>query len=436
MTGWQIYVLPLLIISLLPFFYTVLDRKVTSRARTYEGRLAHVEADLQALHADVAKLQLSLKRLPQAFQETYKAPVATWDRMRQAALDEHAFLSKQNIVQFWDFQSNPMAHDALKGHAFDDRGMLLVPKPQHEPKWKGNSLDKPRYFEGYQFPKPHLCPGSPYECSGRGVCARDAAGELLGRCICNPPATGWDCSLTMRNGPGPLTVHDKSPPGDWCTDQSIKNSHTAKWNDRAQNCAKKNGMWLGLNQTVTRVAALSFAAALGLRPGDSLFSAGSGCGNLLQEVRAEWGNVSVGGVDFSVGGVEHSRRVLSGGQFCVADIRNMSVVPTASYDFVWTHGVVWYILEREVCGVVLDMVRIVKPGGAVLIADMRDPMHPVACQMGRSDGGGSHYKIDKLEKCVAHLGLKVDYIGMRDVSGGAYDTYCSAELYIALLRKV
>eukprot|EP00668_Euglena_longa_P000762 GGOE01000919.1.p2 GENE.GGOE01000919.1~~GGOE01000919.1.p2 ORF type:complete len:197 (-),score=35.43 GGOE01000919.1:287-877(-) len=196
-------------------------------------------------------------------------------------------------------------------------------------------------------------------------------------------------------------------------------------------------MWLGLNATVTRYAALSFASALGLRDGDSLFSVGSGCGTLLKEVRDEWGpSVAVGGVDFSIGGVEHSRRILPDGQFCVADIRHMEVVPTASYDFVWTHGVIWYILQREVCGVVLDMVRIAKPGGAVLIADMMDPQHQVPCQMGKSDGGGSHYRIDRLEKCIAHLGLKVDYIGMKDVTGGVYDTYCSAELYVALLRKV
>ena len=40
-----------------------------------------------------------------------------------------------------------------------------------------------------------------------------------------------------------------------------------------------------------------------------------------------------------------------------------------------------------------------------------------------------------LERCVAHLGVQAEYVNMREITGGVYDTYCAGELYAALLRK-
>ena len=102
-------------------------------------------------------------------------------------------------------------------------------------------------------------------------------------------------------------------------------------------------MWLGLNTSLTRDIALSFASVLGMQDGASLFSVGTGCGNMEREVVKEWPGVVPYGTDFSKNGVSYASEWMPTGTFCVGDIRNMTWLPQDRFDFVWTHGVLWYI---------------------------------------------------------------------------------------------
>lgn len=53
-------------------------------------------------------------------------------------------------------------------------------------------------------------------------------------------------------------------------------------------------------------------------------------------------------------------------QFCVGDVRDLSYVPSSSFDYAITHGVLFYMPStHDLCVAVKEMVRITKSGGMV-----------------------------------------------------------------------
>lgn len=111
---------------------------------------------------------------------------------------------------------------------------------------------------------------------------------------------------------------------------------------------------------------------IGIVDGDRLFEAGCGSGAFLAEVAA-YRDVHLAGADFAENLVAIARSRLPG-DFRVADITDLSSIPSAGYDKVLSHCVFPYLASVEAARLAArEMVRIARPGGTVYIGIVNDP---------------------------------------------------------------
>ena len=111
----------------------------------------------------------------------------------------------------------------------------------------------------------------------------------------------------------------------------------------------------------------------GVQDGDRLFEAGCGSGAFLAEVAAYRQVGSLAGVDFAETLVAIAQSRLPG-HFQVADITDLSSIPSESYDKVLSHGVFLYLdTEAAALKAARELVRITKSGGTVYIGIVNDP---------------------------------------------------------------
>ncbi len=111
---------------------------------------------------------------------------------------------------------------------------------------------------------------------------------------------------------------------------------------------------------------------IGIEDGDSIFEAGCGSGAFLAEL-ASYRQVTLAGVDFAENLVDIAKDALPG-DFSVADITDLSAIPSDRYDKVLSHGVFLYLDSEDAARrAALEMLRIAKPGGTVYIGIVNDP---------------------------------------------------------------
>ncbi len=111
---------------------------------------------------------------------------------------------------------------------------------------------------------------------------------------------------------------------------------------------------------------------IGIDDGDHLFEAGCGSGAFLAEIAA-YRQVTLAGVDFAENLINIAKDKLLG-DFGVADITDLSSIPSNRYDKVLSHGVFLYLdSESAARRAALEMLRVAKPGGTVYIGIVNDP---------------------------------------------------------------
>eukprot|EP01065_Artemidia_motanka_P047616 TRINITY_DN748_c0_g3_i1.p1 TRINITY_DN748_c0_g3~~TRINITY_DN748_c0_g3_i1.p1 ORF type:complete len:472 (+),score=121.30 TRINITY_DN748_c0_g3_i1:58-1473(+) len=323
--------------------------------------------------------------------------------------------------RFFAHLDDPSRFAALQDKEWLPDGTLKDKKRQRAPTWP-RKQDK-RYFEGYTYSLPFRCGGDPFECSGRGVCDYSR-----GVCVCMPPATGWDCRLTMLKPAEQGQASDFTQ--DDCIDQEIHAPAVEKWDARAEERCRggdssRNGMWLGMTQENSDVIARSIAGAVGIREGMTVMDVGMGCGTLSDYIQRSYPGAKLAGFDYSAAAVRYVRE-RHNGTFCVADVRELDFLPDNSVDVAFENGVFSVTREKH-CETYRNVLRAVRPGGTFLIMQTYHDWHPVKCWQ--------NIRMQSVEGCLGPLGVRMEYVLTRDLCDGKYDSYCAGETYAALIRK-
>jgi ubiquinone/menaquinone biosynthesis C-methylase UbiE len=114
-----------------------------------------------------------------------------------------------------------------------------------------------------------------------------------------------------------------------------------------------------------------------IQKGASVYELGCGVGAALVVARANMGAGPVGGTDFSPNAINHIKTVFpeDAANFTVGDITvQNSGVPDASYDHVISIGAAGMYLDLAGMKRALqEAVRILKPGGSLLISHLLEP---------------------------------------------------------------
>ena len=168
-----------------------------------------------------------------------------------------------------------------------------------------------------------------------------------------------------------------------------------------------------LDQEVWDEMVAAHTDRLELARGATVFEAGAAAGAYLDSMQRRYG-VRIAGVDIAERLVDVARRRLNG-TFCAGDLRELDFVPTHGADAVVSAGVFMYI-EREVdaCRALQHFVRIVRPGGRIMITQINDPeRRPIA----NEHMEGSFALRRDLWFRLAQLlgGLEVDIVPAKDI---------------------
>ncbi|MGH7981441.1 MAG: class I SAM-dependent methyltransferase, partial [Limisphaerales bacterium] len=111
---------------------------------------------------------------------------------------------------------------------------------------------------------------------------------------------------------------------------------------------------------------------LRLRAGQQVIECGCGAGAFLSSLVRLYPGVVVSGVDYSSSMVNKASKGLDG-RFVVGDIRDLHFLPEAAYDCVLSFGTLFYLDSvKDAKRAVREMVRLVKPGGVLMIGEVND----------------------------------------------------------------
>jgi len=131
---------------------------------------------------------------------------------------------------------------------------------------------------------------------------------------------------------------------------------------------------------------------LGYRPGHRVFEAGCAAGAFLDSIARQFG-VEVAGVDFAGALIRVAQRRVPG-SFCAADAGNLSFVPDEAFDHAVAFGVLTYVNEAaQACSMAHELLRVTRPGGTVLLAQINDPDLAISrARPARMEGVSSPYR--------------------------------------------
>jgi len=125
-----------------------------------------------------------------------------------------------------------------------------------------------------------------------------------------------------------------------------------------------------------RAIAQGVMAPVGLQPGDRVLEVGCGAGAFLDAVDASVPGLSLHGVDICEAMVALARARQPRIQFDVGDICCLRWLPTGSFDHVAAFAVLSYLDGIPQASRAIDeLLRVVKPGGAVVLGDISDAAH-------------------------------------------------------------
>eukprot|EP00657_Telonema_sp_P-1_P011341 TRINITY_DN637_c0_g1_i1.p1 TRINITY_DN637_c0_g1~~TRINITY_DN637_c0_g1_i1.p1 ORF type:complete len:266 (-),score=51.52 TRINITY_DN637_c0_g1_i1:233-1030(-) len=110
-----------------------------------------------------------------------------------------------------------------------------------------------------------------------------------------------------------------------------------------------------------------------IKPGDTVFDAGCGCGAWLDSIDRQFpeNQIKMVGLDFSAGLIDIANRRLPNGDWRLGDARSYPDIPDNSFEVSVSFGVFFYFDSQEECiGALEELVRVTKPGGRVLVGRM------------------------------------------------------------------
>ena len=134
-------------------------------------------------------------------------------------------------------------------------------------------------------------------------------------------------------------------------------------------CSGMGGRY-GLTPMEYGYFALTLAARMGIKDGDSVFEAGMGCGAFHFFLKKGYPNVRAFGSDFAEPMLQVARLALpSDGPFCEADLGDLSFVAGNSMGHVVSVGALEYLrTDKQALAAVGEMARVLKPGGKLATA--------------------------------------------------------------------
>jgi ubiquinone/menaquinone biosynthesis C-methylase UbiE len=147
-------------------------------------------------------------------------------------------------------------------------------------------------------------------------------------------------------------------------------------------------------------------------PGKSLLDAGCGAGAFLSMLRET--GAALAGVDYSTSLVETARRALPGLDIRVAEAALLPF-PDSHFDAVLSNGVFLYFRDMDYAAKALnEMLRVCRPAGRILIADIADLGKKERCLEARRAAGASltpphlYYPKSFFEKFAAEHALGIE----------------------------
>jgi len=118
----------------------------------------------------------------------------------------------------------------------------------------------------------------------------------------------------------------------------------------------------------------------------SLLEFGCGAAAYLSKLTEIYPDLHVSGIDYSSELLEKARSFLPKANFYISDIRKTDFLLANSYDVVLSFSVFQYLPSRQAVRQVMEqMLRVVKPGGMILIGDVRDPLRYDLVKSARND---------------------------------------------------
>ncbi|NUM33805.1 MAG: methyltransferase domain-containing protein [Candidatus Brocadiae bacterium] len=115
-----------------------------------------------------------------------------------------------------------------------------------------------------------------------------------------------------------------------------------------------------------------------IQPKDRIFEAGCGCGCFLLTIKKFYPDITVAGIDAAVSAIQRIQKEIlpekEARYFKVGILPDgLNQEPSASYNIVLSNSVFQYIQKKEDAEKsVQEMIRITKPGGKIIIADVVD----------------------------------------------------------------
>ena len=134
--------------------------------------------------------------------------------------------------------------------------------------------------------------------------------------------------------------------------------------------ACKRGTWNLIGNDQHRSIARTVIRHLGLKRGDEVFDWGCGCGDMLGWMY-DWEAIRGFGVDIVQEGITRAQQAYDrpGLKFCAGDAQQMVNVPSNRFHHAVAWGTIYHLGSRKlICDAVRGLVRIVRPGGKVLIS--------------------------------------------------------------------
>jgi ubiquinone/menaquinone biosynthesis C-methylase UbiE len=119
-----------------------------------------------------------------------------------------------------------------------------------------------------------------------------------------------------------------------------------------------------------QLLAVDVQEKLKLQLTDDLLDVGCGSGLLLSKLASNCANIS--GIDYAQAMVDKAQILLPKAQFCCGEAKTLPFT-SDSFDKLLSYSIFHYFPDREYAlSVVKEMIRVVKPGGIILIGDVLD----------------------------------------------------------------
>lgn len=120
----------------------------------------------------------------------------------------------------------------------------------------------------------------------------------------------------------------------------------------------------------------TFVDVLDLSEGERVLDAGTGTGNLAYRLKRS--GVVITGIDFSSEGLLRFKEKLPGHEALLHDLTKPLPLPDESFDVVVSNNVLYTLPPEGRLSVLKEFHRVLKPGGRVAIANIREKFSPMA----------------------------------------------------------